>query len=351
MIKVQTYVHIFFIIIALASLAACGKKEAVTHDDMDLSDPGDLFSNPVRSPSSQVQPVAVLNGESIGMEEVDRELQTLLTMTYRRAITPEFFAEQKNAHFDEVLEAVIARKLLEAEAGRLSLVVTDEEVSEAIARASQMLPTGVTMDTMLQSRGMTIGQLRSNITREILVNKLIELKMTEAPAVSQEEMRAFYTNNTASFKQKESVLLHHIFKQVKPDYDEMTTTKLRLQMEEARQQLLEGVDFAEVAKAYSDHASKEQGGRLGKIARGQMPEPIEEVVFSQEPGVIGEIIEMAGGMHMFRVDERTPEHVLSFDEAQERIEGILNRERRNQIMQQFVTDLREKADLQITPQP
>ncbi len=76
---------------------------------------------------------------------------------------------------------------------------------------------------------------------------------------------------------------------------------------EIRQRLLDGEDFAELARQYSDDpGSAEQGGDLGWVGRGRFVPEFEEVAFSLEPGEISEPVRTQCGYHIIQVLEKDP---------------------------------------------
>lgn len=85
---------------------------------------------------------------------------------------------------------------------------------------------------------------------------------------------------------------------------------------ELKKQLDGGANFADLARKESDGPSKQNGGSLGKFARGAMVPAFEQVAFSQPVGSISNPVETPFGYHIIRVDgavTSTPA-VASYDE-------------------------------------
>lgn len=73
-----------------------------------------------------------------------------------------------------------------------------------------------------------------------------------------------------------------------------------------RQEILDGAEFAEVARREStDEASAQAGGDLGRFARGQMVPAFDEYVFSAPIGQVSEPIPTQFGFHLIEVLERS----------------------------------------------
>jgi parvulin-like peptidyl-prolyl isomerase len=93
----------------------------------------------------------------------------------------------------------------------------------------------------------------------------------------------------------------------------------REQAEEVRQRLLNGEDFAEVARQESkDPGSKDKGGDLGWFGSGVMNLPFELAAFAQEVGAIGEIVESRNGQHIIQVVEKADDRPFDADALQRR---------------------------------
>jgi peptidyl-prolyl cis-trans isomerase C len=74
---------------------------------------------------------------------------------------------------------------------------------------------------------------------------------------------------------------------------------------ELKQQILDGTDFADVAKEHSTCPSGKSGGDLGQFGPGQMVKEFDEVVFS---GAVNEVhgpVQTQFGYHLLEITERT----------------------------------------------
>ena len=68
---------------------------------------------------------------------------------------------------------------------------------------------------------------------------------------------------------------------------------------------LDGEDFDELAMQFSDDESNANvGGDLGWIARGQMVNSFEQVIFASEEGVVSELVATQFGLHIVKIVER-----------------------------------------------
>ena len=75
--------------------------------------------------------------------------------------------------------------------------------------------------------------------------------------------------------------------------------------EQLKSEILEGSDFADVAKEHSKCPSSGQGGDLGEFGPGQMVKEFDEVVFSGELKTVHGPVKTQFGYHLLEITKRT----------------------------------------------
>lgn len=101
--------------------------------------------------------------------------------------------------------------------------------------------------------------------------------------------------------------------------------------------LMNGADFAEVARAESeDPGSKANGGELDWFSSGMMVAPFDSAAFSMAEGVISRPIETSYGWHIIEVTGHRP--MKSREEMEGQLKGILMNSEKGMIPQQRYLD-------------
>jgi parvulin-like peptidyl-prolyl isomerase len=67
-----------------------------------------------------------------------------------------------------------------------------------------------------------------------------------------------------------------------------------------KDQVDNGADFAELAKANSDCPSGQQGGDLGFFGRGMMVPEFDQAAFNMEVGTVSDVVETDFGYHILQ---------------------------------------------------
>jgi peptidyl-prolyl cis-trans isomerase C len=235
-----------------------------------------------------------------------------------------------------LLNQLIEQHLFLAEAGRLKLDVSPDEMKQAIDRIKGDYAPGE-FETMLRNRQTSLDEWRERLRQEILSQKVINQAVPENIPITEEEVRAYYKEHSKEFVRPNEVRARQIVVT-----NEETAKSIR-------QQLLQGADFATLAKAHSLSPDKDQGGDLGFFTRGEMPEEFD-TVFSLDVGKISPIIKTAYGYHIFKVEDAHPAKPMTASESDERIRAQLTQERREKSFSEWVAGLKEKARITVNYQ-
>jgi parvulin-like peptidyl-prolyl isomerase len=123
----------------------------------------------------------------------------------------------------------------------------------------------------------------------------------------------------------------------------------RKQIEDIRNQILAGADFATLAKQYSeDPGSKENGGELPEFSRGQMVPEFESAAFALETNQVSGVVTTQYGYHIIKLLDRTPAKKVDFSTADQEIKDGLSQQKIRKLAPDFVKKLRADQQVEIT---
>lgn len=121
--------------------------------------------------------------------------------------------------------------------------------------------------------------------------------------VTQDEVSDYYEANSEQFRRDATARFKLVVLSKTPSAADTLASLQRAQA--VRQEILGGADFAAVAERESaDPGSRDLGGDLGEVTRGQMTEIFDEAVFSLPVGELSEPIQTPFGFHLILVEER-----------------------------------------------
>lgn len=193
---------------------------------------------------------------------------------------------------------------------------------------------------LLNQNGVNIDFVEQQIKESVIIEEFLEKILGERAAVSEEDIQKEYNGDkTASVR--------HILMltQGKSDAEKAVIYQ---KMEAILQRARSGEDFAKLAQNYSeDPGSKDRGGLYENFNRRDMVEPFAEAAFSVPVGEISDIVETNYGYHIIKVEERRKE-TRPIEEVRSQIEKQLSQEKRREVYFQFLDELHQKAQFQLS---
>lgn len=252
-------------------------------------------------PSSKA--LAVINGKEITASEFD----------LRWSQVPEF-ARKTYAGTDgrrKFLDELITRELLLQEARK----------------------RGIDRDRTFQER---LERIKERNMLDGLIREEVDARVTVAP----DEIKAYYDANQGSFTANDELRAGHIL------------VRTEAEAAELRRRILEGEDFAAVARRASlDAATRHKGGDLGVIKKGQTVPEFERALFTLKVGEISQPVPTQFGYHLVKLTDRTPGVPLSFEEAKDQVKEQVQIEKKRKRFDELVASLRAKAKLRVADVP
>ncbi|SUA67428.1 SurA N-terminal domain-containing protein [Oligella urethralis] len=135
----------------------------------------------------------------------------------------------------------------------------------------------------------------------IILNEAAAVKAVPQP--TETELEQYYESNKARYASPERRSINHIQLNLPAAATPEQVAEVEQKATELKQQLdAEPAKFAELAKQYSDDAgSKQSGGRLGMLAKGDIPE-LDELAFNPaETGIYGPL-RIDNALHIIQLD-------------------------------------------------
>lgn len=130
----------------------------------------------------------------------------------------------------------------------------------------------------------------------------------EEVEVTDREIQSYYREHEEDFQVPAQGQVRYVALTKAPLQEDTASARTRAQ--EIRREILEGADFAEVARRESaDEASAARGGDLGTVGRGQMVPAFDSVAFSIPVNQISEPVKTAFGFHIIQVQSRQTDSV------------------------------------------
>lgn len=231
----------------------------------------------------------------------------------------------------EVLETLITNKMVELEAKKLGVTVSEDSIQSEYEELMESYGGEEALQEALEANGLTEKSVKENIRIYQLTKNVIATGID----ITDEEVAQYFDNNMESYGQQEEVVASEIL------LEDETTAK------DVLKKLKAGEDFSELAKAYSiDSATSENGGDIGTISRGQMDEALEEVVFGLEKNSISDIVQTSEGYHIIKVTDKVPAKEAVLEDVKADVYATILEERINEKYTSWLDEKQEEYKIE-----
>jgi len=286
-----------------------------------------------KSPSADV--AASVNNRVITYAELDKAFQSQFTGSSESSSEDQVMVQKL-----EVLRNLIDNEIMLQRAEKMGLMAVDSDVD---AKFNEMKApyTKEGFEKELQSRKMTAEDLKSQLRRDLSIQKLFNKEITSHIAISDTDVTDFYNRNKSEFNLAEPRLhIAQILVTPKPDPNahNLKNDKARTPEEAKRKvdaleaRLKSGEDFGALAQNYSEDPNTAQnGGDLGYVpesAFNNASSELRRVLMNLKPGEISPALPSADGYHILKVISREPsgQRELTDPRVQQTIrETLINR--------------------------
>jgi foldase protein PrsA len=241
--------------------------------------------------------------------------------------------QQLKALQQQVLGFLISSEWVLGEAKELGVNVTDKEVTNRLNQLKkQQFPKEAEFQKFLASTGQTVSDLLLRVKLSMVSQKIQE-KITKGgkKSVSEAEVAKYYNEHKSQFGQQERRSLRIIL------------TKTEAEAKQAKSEIESGKSFASVAKSKSiDPTSKNNGGELPGVVKGQEEKALDTAVFEAQKGVLGGPVKTPFGYYIYEVRSITPATQQSLAQVKASVKQQLGSQGQQQALTKFVKEFKSK---------
>jgi parvulin-like peptidyl-prolyl isomerase len=232
-----------------------------------------------------------------------------------------------------VLDRLIDRELMLAEAERRGIRPAPEDIERAVARVRETLPEKELAGAPAEAAS-TRERWQRQVARDLTLERLQRAVAAKA-AVTDAEVADWVARHRDRRDVPEEVRAAQIL------------VRSGEEAAAARREIAGGASFGDVARRISLSPDAERGGDLGYFARGQMPPEFDEAVFALPAGRVSEVVESAWGFHLFLVTDRRPARARTDEEIRAAAREALLAGKREALFRAWLADARAAARIRV----
>lgn len=294
------------------------------------------------------KPVARVNGAVLTDRDLLRGMMNVFP--YGRQHGGRFPKQLEADIRAQALQMIIFEELVYQEALRRKMVVPAAKLNQAMADFRKQFDSPAAYQQYLKTeQGGSLKELREKVRRAILIDELLTADVTRKSGVTGAELRAFYNKNQERFRKPESVSIQTISLVVPDKATAQQKAEVRQRAEAALKQARAARNYEEfgvLAEKISEDDWRVMMGDHKSVHRGRMPPPVENAVFSMQPGQVSDIIETENSFCIARVNAHEQSKLVNFEEVRAKLKKELQDSKTELLRQALEKRLRKNAKVE-----
>ncbi|MBN1770998.1 MAG: peptidylprolyl isomerase [Deltaproteobacteria bacterium] len=290
---------------------------------------------------------AVVGDDVILVSEVQEHAATALARLAQEQsafIRDQTMREILAQHLDQMIDEL----LVEQEARRLMLEVTEEEVDRAIDGIKQRNGwDDFGLENQIAQRGQTLEQYRRETRLEVLKYKVLSVRLRGRMRTDDAEVRRAYRQIVRASRSEDTFEAAQVLVQVPAGASAIEVQRLEERAEAVARRAREGEDFGELARDFSDDpATAAVDGSLGTLRRGDLPASLDEELVMLDVGEVAGPVRGPEGFYVLKLVAGRITGVRSFEEARRGIENQIMERMMQRQEDVFLANLRRKTHVE-----
>jgi peptidyl-prolyl cis-trans isomerase SurA len=261
--------------------------------------------------------------------------------------------DQIDARFKEqqkdLLRGMIDQSLIVQRAKDMGISV-ESDLAKRLDEVRQQngLATLDDLQKGVEASGLSWEDYKTTIRDGLFQKEVVQREVGSHVDISSDEVRQYYEAHPQEFTLPERVVLSEISVSTEGKSPEEIVA-VRSKADGLRTSVLNGDDFNQVARLYSQGSTAKDGGALGTFKRGELAPQIEAVVFQMSKGQISEVIQTRTGFEFLKVDDHFQAGLQPLDKVEAEIRNTIHAQKMQPRMRDYLAELREQSNIIVKP--
>jgi parvulin-like peptidyl-prolyl isomerase len=260
--------------------------------------------------------------------------------------------EQLRKALDEItpqlMVDVIDEMLLSQRGKELGYRLSDEQFKSVVdsIKKENKIENEEQFQAALKSENMTMADLRRNLEKSMIIQKVQQNEVVTKVGVTEEEARKYYEGHRTEFTSVPSVTLREILVATTDGKGAVIASDDQAQSRAGTirtRVTTGGENFEKLAAEVSDSASKANSGMIGPISLNDISPDLKKLLDTMKTGDVSPVIRTPRGYQLLKLETLTTARTLPFDQAREQISDRVFAEKRKIEYQKYLDKLRAQA--------
>lgn len=289
--------------------------------------------------------VAVVGTDAILLSELRKRARPVLLQIYERVPPGPQRSAVESEMYKELLQQMVDERLVQLAARRSQKMASSEEITNGVRNLAAM--QNMSVDDLVaaaHASGMSEGELRAQVGRQVLEQKMLSLRVMPRVRISSEDVRLGYLKLKREERKRLSFRPQWLVLVVPPGASSEARAERKALADQIATQARAGVDFAKLVASYSDDTvTRDKAGDLGSLKPGRLAPPLDEAALGLEVGEVSAPIFHSNAYIVLRIAERDPGRMGTPDQEHDRIASEVFTERLQKARRQWLDELKRSA--------
>jgi parvulin-like peptidyl-prolyl isomerase len=230
----------------------------------------------------------------------------------------------------------------------LGYTLTDEQfksVADGIKKDNN-ITTDEQFNAALKQEGLTPSDFRKSVERRVIVDRVQQNEVMSKIGISDDEAHAYYNAHMAEFTKPQEITLREILVSVPVTNGAVNAgadAAAKTKIDGLRQRALNGESFEKLAADFSDSPSSKNAGLVGPIKTSDIAEDLRKRLLAMKVGDITEPLRAPNGWQLLKLESKTEQEIIPFDQAREQIGDKVFTGKRQEEYGKYLEKLRSQA--------
>lgn len=275
--------------------------------------------------------VATVGDVKITEKDLKNRMEPIFYMNGKNKMTD----EQIDKYEQSMIDYMTTTEMLYQEGVKNKVKLDTKEIDSQYSAfmASITQTFGMDEEKFLKEFGLTKEEIKKSVEKEAIAAKYID----KESKVTDKEVEEYFNKNKKDLNEIKAS--HILIKNIDENGKKLDDAKIKENKKLAESILkkaLEGENFEELAKKYSEDGSAQSGGDLGFFSKGAMVAEFEKAAFGLNKGEIyTKLVETQFGYHIIK---KTDEKEKSFDDIKDSLTKQLVAEKQDALIQKLTKE-------------
>ena len=288
---------------------------------------------------------AVVDGIPIASSEVEETIKAqeqVIQFTFRN--DPDRIKKEITLLRQNAIETLIDREILLAEfrkiGGVLKAQYVDDDIN-GIIRESFKGNRDAFVDELTKS-GMTMVKFRELRQKMVIMNVMRARNSGDHPPATPREVQDYYDKNVDKWREGDQIKISTITIPKFAGEPGSTPEKQHKLAQELRTKILQGADFAKVAKTNSQDSHAENGGAWDWMYKTDLMPTIANAAMELKTGGVGPVLDLETSYVIVACDAKKLGLAPDIEKLRPEIEKMINQEKSKANLDKWMASVRKK---------